>query len=168
MKQYAIGCVRDAYQLMVADWRTIFLQLENLKDHEYQLKQDKKRLMAAIKEGKILGKEDVMTLSIIPGLKESVIEWLEQTPGVSVTGGLENTVIAESSIAVWNELLRTKFWEWKENVKENVGIEPRTHRACETMSLPSGKIFSSIVQIEGTVDFPLTSFLKHPIRDVGL
>ena len=134
----------------------------------FQLKQDKKRLMAAIKEGKILGKEDVMTLSIIPGLKESVIEWLEQTPGVSVTGGLENTVIAESSIAVWNELLRTKFWEWKENVKENVGIEPRTHRACETMSLPSGKIFSSIVQIEGTVDFPLTSFLKHPIRDVGL
>lgn len=48
MKQYAIGCVRDAYQLMVADWRTIFLQLENLKDHEYQLKQDKKELEARV------------------------------------------------------------------------------------------------------------------------
>ena len=136
--------------------------VEEIKSHrlKFHLIQNKMAVMKALKEGKQLSKEEVTNLSVIPGVKEAVIEWLDQTPGVYMIGSTEFTITTESTVEVWNKLLKTKFFIWKENVEKE---EPRMHWACESVSLPDGKLFDSIVKIDGTTDFPLTSFLKHPV-----
>ncbi len=143
-------------------WIKLYAAEEN-ETHKlkFHLVQDKMAIMKALKEGKQLSKEEVTKLSLIPGVKEAVIEWLDQTKGVYITESTDFTITAESTFGVWNQFLKTEFFIWKENVDE---VEPRVHRACESVSLPHGKLYDSIVKIDGSTDFPVTSFLRHPIR----
>ena len=118
-------------------------------------------IVKALKEGKQLSKEEVTNLSVIPGVKETIIELLGQTPGVSMIGSTEFTITAESTVRVWNKLLKTESFIWKENIDK---VEPRVHWACESVSLPCGKLYDSIVKIDGANYFPFMNFLKHPVR----
>ena len=49
MRQYAIQCVNEAYEELKGEWHAVFLQLENLKEHEEALSKENMNLYREVR-----------------------------------------------------------------------------------------------------------------------
>ena len=139
-------------------------------DHElvFHIIQDKQYLKNLLESDKMVKKEEVEALALVPGAADKIKRWLHGIKGIVITNESGSKITTTATIGTWNSVLNTTFFEWEEKSNPSAdSTQRRIVRACETVDLPDGEVYDNVADISGTVQFPWSAFAKHRNREDG-